>query len=309
MVRFVYGFMKMGLVLAFFVAANPLHGQQNPQFTQYMFNPLGINPGYSGLDGALSLTFLNRQQWSGIPNAPTTQALTVHALSKRKRLGVGINLVNDKVGIHQNQFVQGNASYHLQTGQHSTLSMGMLAGINMRRSDYASILSGNVTDPLVANASVSKNFMDLGVGFYFKSRRFETGLSAPSLLPKNLSVGDSLKVDFATTNIFLFGKYRFPLGLNFEAEPSALVKYLQGVPISFDTNITLIYKSVLALGASYRKGESIAGLIKADVTSQFAAGYSYDYPVGKVSGFGTGSHEIMVKYKFVYASSRVSSPR
>lgn len=307
--RFVYGLIKIGLTLGVFAATTPLHGQQNPQFTQYMFNPLGINPGYSGLDGALSVTFLNRQQWAGIPNAPTTQALTIHALSKRKKLGVGINLVNDKIGIHQNQFVQGNASYHLQTGQHSSLSMGMLAGINMRRSDYASILSGTVTDPLVANASVSKNFIDLGVGFYFKSRRFEAGLSAPSLLPKNLSVGDSLKVDFASTNLFLFGKYRFPLGLNFEAEPSTLIKYLEGVPISFDANFMLIYKSVLALGTSYRKGESVAGLIRADITSQLAAGYAYDYPVGKVSGFGNGSHEIMLKYKFVFSPSRVSSPR
>ena len=307
--RFVYALIKIGLTLALFAAAIPLRGQQNPQFTQYMFNPLGINPGYSGLDGALSVTFLNRQQWSGIPNAPTTQALTMHALSKRKKLGFGVNLVNDKIGIHQNQFVQGNASYHLQTGPNSSLSMGMLAGINMRRSDYASILTGTVTDPLVANASISKSFMDLGVGFYFKSRRFDAGLSAPSLLPKNLSVGDTLKVDFATTNLFLFAKYRVPLGLNFEAEPSALIKCLQGVPVSFDANVMLIYKSVLALGASYRKGESIAGLVKAEITSQFAAGYAYDYPVGNTSGFGTGSHEIMIKYKFVYSASRVSSPR
>lgn len=283
--------------------------QQQAQFTQYMFNTMSINPAYAGLDESLSLTFINRQQWSNIPNAPTTQTFTAHALSFKDHVGLGVSIVNDKIGVHQNQHALGVLAYHLQVGDQSTLSMGVQAGVNNMRSDYGSLIPGSGNDPLLASSIVSRSFFDMGFGLYFKSPKFSIGVSAPEILPKNLSVIDTLQVNLNSTNLLTFLKYRVPIGLNFDLEPSAMLKYLKGVALSYDANLNLIYKTVLTLGFSYRKQDSIAGLFRAQITPQFHAGYSYDYPVSNSSRLGSGSHEIMVNYRFKFSSSHISSPR
>jgi type IX secretion system PorP/SprF family membrane protein len=283
--------------------------QQQAQFTQFMFNRLGINPAYAGMDGPLSLTFINRQQWSGVEKAPVTQTLSAHSLSKKKHLGLGLNLTNNKVGVHQNQEVLANMSYHLSTGKTSTLSMGMRVGVESIRSDYASLLGDAGNDPKLLNSDLKQTFLSLGAGAYFKSQQLEVGFSVPQLLPRNFSVSDTLDITLRSTHLFLFAKYQFPMSASFDASPGFLIKYLYGLPLSYDLNLNFIYKEVLTMGASYRKAESIGLLLKAQLTSQFQAGYAFDYPIGDLSDFTSGSHEIMVNYRFKFFTSRVSSPR
>lgn len=283
--------------------------QQQAQFTQYMFNRLGINPAYAGMEGPLSLTFINRQQWSGIENAPATQTLAAHALSKKKHVGYGLNLTNDKIGVHQNQNVLANMSYHLSISKNSRLSMGMRAGVESIRSDYASLVADAGNDPRLLNSGVKQTFLSLGAGLYFKSRQLEVGFSVPELLPRNFTVSDTLDITFRNTNMFLFSKYSFPLSASFEASPGFLIKYLYGLPMSYDLNMNFIYKEVLTMGLSYRKKESVGFLLGAQLTPQFKAGYAFDYPISGLSNFSAGSHEIMINYRFRFFTSQVSSPR
>jgi len=283
--------------------------QQQAQFTQYMFNHLGINPAYAGMEGPLSLTFINRQQWSGVENAPTTQTLSAHALSKKKHVGYGLNLTNDKIGVHQNQGVLANMSYHLSTSKTSRLSMGMRAGVESIRSDYASLVADAGNDPRLLNSGVKQTFLSLGAGLYFKSRQLEVGFSVPELLPRSFTVSDTLDITLRNTNMFLFSKYKFPLSASFEANPGFLIKYLYGLPVSYDLNMNFIYKEVLTMGLSYRKRESIGFLLGAQLTPQFKAGYAFDYPIGDIPSFTSGSHEVMINYRFKFFTSNVSSPR
>lgn len=295
------------VVLSLFIAYQSV-AQQKVQFSQYMFNKLFINPAYAGAEEALSLTFAHRSQWIGVENAPTTQTFSGHTQFRKKHFGVGFTVVNDKIGVHNNLSVLTNYAYHLQTGKRSFLSMGLQAGMHNARSDYAS-LAGAAHDPKLYNATISETFFDFGMGVYFRSPRLHIGLSAPEFLPEKIFFNDTVSVQLSRTNFFLFSSYRITKNESLEYEPSILLKYLPGLPLSYDVNVNMIYRNVLTLGLSYRKHESIDFLLKAQVTAQLQLGYAYDYAIGDVSRLTNGSHELMVHFLFRYIQTNISSPR
>jgi type IX secretion system PorP/SprF family membrane protein len=304
-----YIFLKTILAVILTGGGGVVLAQQKVQFTQYMFNAIVINPAYAGADEALSLTFIQRNQWSGIENGPATQTFSAHTLFKKKHFGIGLTIINDKIGVHKNLSTLTNYAYHLKTGKKSYLSMGMQAGIHNARSDYASLLGSSGNDPKLYNQVIAQTFFDFGMGFFFRSQKFQMGVSVPELIPEKVSINDTLTIHLNKTNFFLFSKYRFTLNENLEGEPSVLVKYLHGLPTSFDINMNLIYKKVLTWGLSYRRKESIDFLLKAQLTPQLQFGYAYDHPIGDISKISNGSHEILVHYLFRFTQTKVSSPR
>lgn len=298
--------------LAFLMLAGitPSFAQQKIQFTQYMFNGLVINPAYAGADEKLSLTFINRNQWSGIEGAPATQTLSAHTQFKKKQFGIGFLLVNDQIGVHRNVNAGVSYAYHIQTGDNSYLSMGLQTGVKSLRSDYASLTTGGGSDPYLYNVVTQQTFFDFAAGIYYRSPRLHIGFSVPELIRQQFYVSDTLSVHLNNINCFLFTRYRFTISENFDFEPSVLVKYLKGVPMSFDVNFNWVYRRIVTMGASYRKAESLDFLFKAQITPQLQLGYAYDYPVQTVSLLSSGgSHELMVQYLFSFFKKNVTSPR
>ncbi|MEJ7646397.1 MAG: type IX secretion system membrane protein PorP/SprF [Chryseolinea sp.] len=281
--------------------------QQNAQFTQYMFNGLVINPAYTGMDEALNLTFVNRSQWLGVDGAPVTQTLTAHTLFSKSKLGIGMLLVNDKIGVHKNQKVAGSAAYHLTVSRKGTLSFGMQGGLNILKSNYGSLNS--TIDPQLANVSISQAYFNLGLGFYYRSPKFHAGVSLPDLIAQRFVLNDTASITWQKAQYFIFSKYIITLNDFLQLEPSILVKYKPELPLSFDLNACLIIKQALTLGLSYRKSESIDFLLKAQLTPQLQLGYSYDFVTGEVSNLSRGSHELMVSYLFKYSHDNIASPR
>jgi type IX secretion system PorP/SprF family membrane protein len=281
--------------------------QQKPQFTQYMFNILAINPAYAGAEDALSVTFIDRHQWVGVENAPTTQTLSAHTLVKKKHIGLGVSIFNDKIGVYTDLKAITNYAYHVKTGNDSYFSMGIQAGIHNNRANYSSLQSNSI-DPRLIN-SINETYFDFGFGIYYRSPRFHVGISAPEFIPKKITLNDTLKIQIGNTNYFLFSKYRFPISDNWELEPSTLLKYLPGVPLSYDFNLSFIYRKVLTTGLSYRGNESLDFLLRAQVTRQLQFGYAYDYPISTSSKLSSGSHELMVNYIFKYMRKNIDSPR
>jgi type IX secretion system PorP/SprF family membrane protein len=272
--------------------------QQRVQFTQYMFNGLVINPAYAGAHEALSLTFIQRSQWTGVENAPNTQTLSGHTLFKKKHIGLGISLVNDRIGVHKNMSALTNYAYHLRVGRESYLSMGILAGLHTRKSDYASIMGASNTDPKLFNPIISHSYFDFGMGLFFRSPKLQIGLSAPELIPAMYSVNDTLRVQLSEANYFLFAKYRIDISENVGLEPGLLLKYLPSIPMSYDIN-----------RLSYRKDESVDLLFRGQITPQLQFGYAYDYPIKTISQISNGSHEVMINYLFKYSRNNTASPR
>jgi len=285
--------------------------QQIGQYTQYFSNQLVLNPAFAGADEALSLTLVYRTQWTGLEGAPSTQSLSGHSLFKTKHIGIGATLVNDKIGIHQNLSFNASFAYHLQLRRDAFISMGLQLGLNHKQSDFASLAGQvqNSTDPSVSQVKQSGTHPQVGTGFYYRDPRLHLGLSALNLVSGKTKITDSSSIELDRQHFFLFGRYRFPVGPNLKVQPGLLVKYLPGVPISYDVNLSAIFNEVLLSGIAYRSFESIALILQAKLTPQLKAGYNYDYPVGKTSRLSSSSHELMLNYLFKYNKYRVKRPR
>lgn len=297
------------MVLTLIFGGLETFAQQRMQFTQYMFNGLLINPAYAGADEALSLTFIQRSQWADVEAAPTTQTFSAHTLFKQKHLGLGLSVINDEIGVHRNLSALTNYAYHLKVAEKAYFSMGLLAGVHNRRSDYASLIGEGNYDPKLSNPMISETYFDFGMGMYFRTPKLHLGLSVPELIPATYQVNDTLSIDLNESNYLFFSKYRMQVNKNLAVEPGFLIKYLAGVPVSYDINVNVIFHEVLTTGLSYRKQESVDFLLKGQITPQLQFGYAYDYPISEISRLSSGSHELMINYVFRYTRRNIASPR
>ena len=186
--------------------------------------------------------------------------------------------------------------------------MGLQGGIHSRKSNYArwpaerTWIQSSLTQPFPTQHLI-------WAWVFYRSPRFHVGLSAPELLPEEFSLNDSTSITLRDANYFLFARYSITLNENIDIEPSMLLKYFAGIPLSYDVNMSLIYRKVLTVGLSYRKKESVDFMLRGQITPQMQFGYSYDHPIGEVSKVSNGSHELMINYVFKYVKSKVDSPR
>lgn len=281
--------------------------QQLPQFTQFMYNNLVINPAYAGADEALSLTLLHRSQWTGVDKAPTTQSFSAHSLIKKKQIGLGLTIIRDEIGVHKNTNILTNYAYHINLAEKTFLSFGLQVGLTNLKSDYAS-LAGVPLDPKLAN-SINETMIDFGAGLYLRSPRFNLSLSSPGLLSRTITVNDTVSVNFKRANFMGYARYRFSLSDNVDMEPGFMIKYFTTLPLSYDVNLNFIFRRVLTTGVSYRKSESIDVILKFQLTPQLQLGYAYDYPVNYAARLSSASHELMLNYLFRDFKKRAASPR
>ena len=302
---------KLFILALFLVGGQLVWGQQIGQYTQYMSNELVINPAFAGAHEVLSLTMVHRSQWSGLEGAPSTQTFSAHSLFKNEHIGLGMSIINDKVGIHQNLSLNTSYAYHLKVDKDSYFSMGLQVGVNHKQSDFAS-LAGHIqspNDPSINALKATSTSLVVGTGIYFRSPKLHLGLSAPKLFSSKTSINDSINIELNKPHYFLYGRYRVPINSNIKIQPGILIKYLPNVPVSFDFSLAAIFNEVLLTGLSYRSFESIDLLLQAKVTKQLKLGYSFDYPISMVSELSRSSHEIMLNYIFRFSKYKIKPPR
>ena len=299
---------KIALLLIGVLFSFDSYGQQDPMYTQYMYNTLSVNPGYAGSRGALSLTGLVRTQWVGIKGAPDTQTLTVHSPIYNDNMGLGLSVVNDNVGpIHQTMLFA-DYSYSIQTTANAKLAFGLKAGVNVFQADLASLHPNQGGDPGIYNIS-NRLLPNVGVGLYYYSDKGYVGLSAPKLLEHNLKTGE-ISESKERRHYFIIGGYVFDLSENLKFKPSFLVKAVQGAPMSFDITANFLIKDKLGIGLAHRLDDSFSGLLQYYFTPQFRIGYAYDFTTTELRHYNSGTHEVMLGYDLFYRdNTRIRSPR
>jgi type IX secretion system PorP/SprF family membrane protein len=279
--------------------SSKIFAQQDPQYTQYMFNMLAINPAYAGnQEDVLSATALFRRQWVGIEGAPTTQTFSMHAPVMQQRLsniGLGGLIMNDKIGISNALTATISGAYRIKFGR-GNLAMGINGGIRQYRADFTSVqtsLSGQY-DPAFAQ-NITEIMPVVGVGFFYNTDRFYAGISTPQLLSMRQTVGNANIQHFS----HFFGNvgYVFDLNETFKLKPSAMLKFVQGSPLSVDLNSNLWWKERIGLGLSWRVGDSVDALLEIRINNNFSFGYAYDYTLTELRNYNTGSHELMLRYQ------------
>lgn len=289
-------------------------GQQSPLYTQYMFNTLAVNPAYAGSRNVLSATALFRNQWVGMAGAPKTATLTIDAPLKDQRVGVGLQLYSDKLGISQTSGLVGSYAHRMRFTK-GTLALGLQVSGSYYTADFTSVMlepAGVSDDPAFAN-DVSRFLYNFGTGIYYNSDRFYVGLSSPELINNRFGNDSTDSRSFSAPkqlpHLYLASGYVFPLGNSFNLKPSFLVKGVEGAPIQADVNMTLWIKDILAIGAQYRTSAAVAGMVELQATPQIRLGYSYDYSTTSLKNYNSGSHEIMLRYEFGHDRQKFISPR
>lgn len=281
--------------------------QQDAMYTQYMFNALALNPAYAGSRNVISATALYRNQWSGIKGAPETTTFTIDAPINDKKIGLGLQVYNDKLGITNTTGIVASGAYRIRMDR-GTLSFGLQGSLSNFRANYQNVeldQTGANTDIAFQDNFSETNF-NIGTGIYYNSDKFYVGLSAPQLVPNQLA---STPLSQQEIHLFLTAGVVFSLGEDFKLKPSIMIKEVKGAPIQGDLNAMFWIKDVLGIGAQYRSNADVSGLLEVQATPQIRIGYAYDHSVTTLQSFNSGSHEIMLRYEFGYNKNKFISPR
>jgi len=286
-----------------------IFGQQDPQYTHYMYNMNIINPAYAGSGDAMEVNFLARSQWIGIEGAPQTLTMGIHSPVGNK-VGLGFSIISDKLGPVRDQTVYGDFSYSLQVGERSKLAFGFKAGFGLINVNLPFIETTNPGDPAFANR-INKLLPNIGAGVFYHSDNYYIGLSLPNML-ETLHFeksGGSITKASERTHYFLTGGYVFDLNENLKLKPSMMVKAVPGAPVSIDFSGNVLINNGLEFGLSYRLDDSISALFNVRATDNMRMGYSYDYTLSNLGDFNSGSHELFLLFDFSFVSNRIKSPR
>jgi len=295
------------------------HAQQDPQFTQYMFNMLAINPAYAGSAERVSIKALTRHQWVGFEGAPTTQTLTVHSPLPMESLAIGGTLMRDSHGPVTQYGFNVDLAYRMFVGRDSKLSFGLRGGMNLLQGDFANLTTIDPGDQVYQTNVGSKTDPQFGFGVMWYSDRHYLGLSMPKLLrtdffdeddvPATLdSIGSAFQ-EGQRGHVFLSAGYVFDLGTYTKFKPTFLAKGVKGAPFSFDLSANFLFYEKFWLGAMYRHEDAIGAMAQYLITNDLSVGYSYDYPISVLNNYSGGSHEIMIGFEFGNKLKGIRSPR
>jgi len=295
-------------LICIILTASSVKAQQDPQYTQYMYNTLTVNPGYTGSPGYLEATLQHRSQWVGIDGAPETQALTVHA-PVNDQIGLGLSAVNDKIGPSEEVTVNGNFSYTIPVSFNSKIAFGLKAGARVLNIDWSKGTYYQGNDPLF-NTNVNNQVMaTVGAGIYYYSDKWYAGVSVPNFIRSDYyddiqeaAVSDRL-------HYYVIGGYVFDLSDNLKFKPAIMAKIVSGAPITADVSANFLISERVTVGAAYRFDDSVSGLLGFQISRSFFVGYSYDYSVTELNKYNDGSHEIVLRFQLLPKSTRIKSPR
>lgn len=278
-------------------------GQQDPQYTQYMYNMNVLNPAYAGSRGVTSIGLLARTQWVGVEGAPRTVTLSGHTPIGNS-VGLGLSVIHDEIGPVKEDNVYADFSYTIFTSSEGRLAFGLKAGVSFL--DVRELIT---VDPDPLNIPIHQASPNFGAGVYYYTNKFYVGLSVPNFLEtKHLEKeGGIISTASEKMHYFLTSGYVFDIADNLKLKPSTMIKATEGAPLSVDLSLNLLVDERVELGLSHRIDDSISGMIGFQVNEDFRIGYAYDYTTTRFGNFNSGSHEIMLLFDI--NSKNVKSPR
>ena len=278
-------------------------GQQDPQYTQYMYNMNILNPAYAGSKGIPSIGLLGRTQWVGVEGAPKTVTLAMHA-PVGKAVGLGLSIIHDEIGPVKEDNVYADFSYTIFTSDEGRLAFGLKVGVTFM--DVRELI---MVDPDPLNIPINQTSPNFGAGIYYYTNKWYLGLSAPNFLEtKHLEKeGGIVSTASEKMHYFLTSGYVFDIADNLKLKPSTMIKATEGAPLSVDLSLNLLVDERVELGLSHRLDDSISGMVGFQVNDDFRIGYAYDYTTSRFGDFNSGSHEIMLLFDF--NRKNIKSPR
>jgi type IX secretion system PorP/SprF family membrane protein len=275
-----------------------------------MHNEVTINPAYAGSHDVGSTTALHRNQWVNMAGAPVTYSFNAHTPTpiQGEKVGLGLSVVNDKIGIMHNFTFFGMYSYRLTINQNSNLQLGLQAGFINYKYEFGLLSPKNSGDINFASGTISSFNVNFGTGAYYFTDKFYLGISMPKLINNKATHGGEILAKQAR-HLFITSGYVLDISPAIKLKPSVLYKYTKAAPMELDITGNLIFNDVLWTGLSWRSFDSIDILLGIQATKQLHIGYAYDFTTTQLTDYHDGSHEILVNYRLNFSSTRVLTPR
>jgi len=278
--------------------------QQDPQYTQYMYNMNVINPAYAGSKENLSIGALYREQWSGIEGAPQTFTFNAHT-PLENGLGLGLSAISDQIGPVDETNLYVDMSYTIDVGQNSKLAFGIKAGATLQNSKFTDLYFQDELDPAFQK-DLSEIYPNLGVGVLYYTDKFYVGLSVPNFLSSTpLEVGGR-EFGSERQHYFVTAGYVFDINDFIKFKPSTLVKSELSSAVSFDVNANFLFYDKFEVGASYRYEDAISALASVRATDWIQVGVAYD---ATTSSLREPSYEAFIIFDIFFNKKAYVSPR
>lgn len=306
------------LALCSFFSIQKIKGQQDPQYTQYMYNTQIVNPAYAGSREVLSLGILGRMQWVDLEGAPRTGTFTVNSpFGLYDNMGLGLSIVYDQIGPSTESNAVVDYSYSIQLARRdiSRLSFGLKAGVDMLDVDYTKLNIYDPNDPFFQSPVDNKIQPQVGAGIYYHTQKFYAGFSVPNFLNSKhfdeASLNDEELASIAVERLhyFFITGHVFDLNPSLKFKPAALVKFVSGAPLQWDVSGNFLINEKIAVGGSYRWNSSISAMLGFQVTNGIFIGLAYDYQTTQIQDYSNGSYEALVRFDIFKKLDKILTPR
>ncbi len=301
--------MKFKFLIILVLCSLSTYSQQEPHYTQYMYNMSVVNPGYMiNETGLINIGSLYRSQWVGIEGAPKT-ANVFATIPMNERIELSLNYLNDRIGSNgnlQENIFNIDAAYKVKINKNLNLSFGMKVGLGQLSFDFSRT---NLNSDL-AFQNTNKTLFNIGAGAFLFEQKFYLGLSSPNLIPSEIS-NNSQTIYTLKPHVFLIGGYIFDINENLKLKPSTVIKHVNGAPLTFDLSANFLFHNKFEIGASYRYQDAVAALVGFNITKNLRLGYAYDFNTSALNDYNSGSHEVVLLYTFdvLGLSKKYESPR
>ncbi len=283
--------------------------QQDPHYTQYMYNMNVINPAYAGSKENLSFGLLYRKQWVEIEDAPTTFTFSGHTPAG-KNVGIGLSLISDEIGPVKEQNAYADFSYTLNLGGEHKLAFGLKAGATFHKVDFNRVIPTlpDPSDGVFAN-NVSNVYFNLGAGFFYYTNKYYVAFSVPNMLNAKHLDFDGREYGNETQHYFLTGGYVFDLSSTLKFKPFAMLKSAFNAPTSLDVSANFLFNEKFEIGATYRLEDSFGAMVNYAITPNLRIGYAYDHIVSDLNVTTPSSHEVILLFDVNFPKKVSRSPR
>ncbi|WP_452227185.1 PorP/SprF family type IX secretion system membrane protein [Lacinutrix cladophorae] len=305
-------YLAITVILMSFVSAN---AQQDPQYTQYMYNMNIVNPAYAGSKENLALGLLYRSQWVGLDDAPKTATFSAHS-PVGKNVGLGFSVISDKIGPVEENNVYVDFSYTLNLKNAHKLAFGIKGGATFQKIGlFSEVGNGYVPDvnDEAFGQDTSNTHLNLGAGLFYYTNRYYVSLAVPNMLKNTyLDVtdnGQEYKYGTDVMHYFLSAGYVFNLSENTKFKPSFLLKSAFNAPTSLDVSANVLFFDKFEIGATYRLDDAVGAMANFAITPELRIGYAYDYTTSDLNITTSGSHEIMLLFDLNFPKKVSISPR
>lgn len=297
-------------IIALLVSISDSYAQQDPHYTQYMYNMNVINPAYAGSKENLSMGLLYRKQWVNLDGAPSTFTFSGHA-PVGKNVGMGLSVISDEIGPVKENNVFADFSYTLNLGGEHKLALGLKAGAIFHKVGLFSQISPTLPVPqeVAFGEDTSETYLNLGVGAFYYTDKFYVALSIPNMMDAYHMDFNGVKYGSKTRHYFLTGGYVFDLNPNLKFKPFAMFKSAFDAPSTLDVNANFLIQEKLELGISHRIDDSFGAMINFAITPSLRIGYAYDHITSDLNYTTPSSHEFILLFDLNFPKKVSRSPR